>query len=451
MSGAFLLLMVCAAGVGCAAAIVAEVAARTVDELRWSWVAAGLALYGAIVLPIDVLAATTVPHLLVVGLVAQVGAVALLAVALRPPAGARAVPWSLAAAALGVASLAVPGGVPPGGGTPAGLAMAVAWLAVAAGHAVDGLRSRSATRLHTGLGLLLVGIAELTYLVTAPTAPLPAALALAGLLVVLLALARCLVRSTADERALQWTLQEELAALGLQAQQARERAAERDHELRNGLAALVGITHLLRADADRDEQEHLRAAALSEMGRLHAMLKRDDVDRRRQRAYPVEPIVAGLAALRRSVGHPVTVTADPELRACGDPAVLAQVITNLFANCDRHAPGAPVAVRAYRSEDHAVVELRDEGPGLRTALEHDLLRRDVHDPPGSRSGIGLHISARLLEREGGQLDLRTVADPRGCLVTVRVTASDLAHPGPAVETRPPDRHMSALRALLRWG
>ena len=87
MSGAFLLLMVCAAGVGSAAATVAEVAARTVDELRWSWVAAGLALYGAIVLPIDVLAATTVPHLLVVGLVAQVGAVALLAVALRPPRG----------------------------------------------------------------------------------------------------------------------------------------------------------------------------------------------------------------------------------------------------------------------------------------------------------------------------------------------------------------------------
>ena len=445
MSGAFLLLMVCAAGVGSAAATVAEVAARTVDELRWSWVAAGLALYGAIVLPIDVLAATTAPHLLVVGLVAQVGAVALLAVALRPTAGASAVPWALAAAAaaVGVASLAVPGGVPLGGGTPAGLAMAVAWLAVAAGHAVDGHRSRSAARLHTGLGLLLVGIAELTWSVTTPSAPLPAALALAGLLVVLLALTRCLVRSMTDERALHATLQEELVALGLQAHQVRERAAERDHELRNGLAALVGITHLLRADADRDEQERLRAAALSEMGRLHAMLERDDVDRRQQHAYPVEPIVAGLAALRRSVGHPVTVTADPELRACGDPAVLAQVITNLFANCDRHAPGAPVAVRAYRSEDHAVVELRDEGPGLRTALEHDLLRRDVHDPSGSRSGIGLHISARLLEREGGQLDLRTVADPRGCLVTVRVPASDLAHPGPAVETRPLDRHMSA--------
>jgi two-component system OmpR family sensor kinase len=67
--------------------------------------------------------------------------------------------------------------------------------------------------------------------------------------------------------------------------------------------------------------------------------------------------------------------------------------------------------------------VRDEGPGLRTALGHDVLRRGVHDPAAGGSGLGLHISARLIHREGGELDLRTVTDPLGCLATLRLPAA----------------------------
>ena len=114
------------------------------------------------------------------------------------------------------------------------------------------------------------------------------------------------------------------------------------------------------------------------------------------------------------------------------------MVTNLLANCDRHAPEAPVTVRGYRAGERVVVEVRDEGPGLRAALGHDVLQRGVHDPAGGGSGLGLHISAQLLAREGGELDLRTVTDPRGCLATVSLPASD-ASADPAQDRPAQDR------------
>jgi two-component system OmpR family sensor kinase len=98
------------------------------------------------------------------------------------------------------------------------------------------------------------------------------------------------------------------------------------------------------------------------------------------------------------------------------------VVTNLLVNCDRHAPG-----RRHRPRVPGWGPSRrrgpDAGPGLRAALGHDVLQRGVHDPRPAGSGLGLHISAQLIDREGGELDLRTVTDPRGCLATVRLPAA----------------------------
>jgi len=188
-------------------------------------------------------------------------------------------------------------------------------------------------------------------------------------------------------------------------------------QLARGFQRMVG-----EVDA---RQQRLRQAVLSELGRLHTILDGGAVapDPGPREAYAVEPVLAGLVTLRRSAGVPVALVAEPGLRACGDAAVLAQVVTNLLANCDRHAPGAPVVVRGYGHADRVVVEVRDEGPGLPVTLGHDLLRRGVHDSAGGGSGLGLHISARLVDREGGELDLRTATKPLGCLATVRLPAA----------------------------
>jgi two-component system OmpR family sensor kinase len=406
-------------------------------------VAAAFALYGLLALPVTTLAADgDGPHLPLLLLVVHLTALPLLAVSLRPPQRHGSVlPWGLTVvgAALAAASLAVPGDLIPVGAVAVGL-VAVALpggTVVALCHLVRGRTRRSGPQLRLGLGLVVVAGAQLHRGAAGlpVTHPLVAAVGLAGALVVLVALVELVARSLATVNAEHWAQQEELSQAALHVERARESAAERDHELRNGLAGLAGITHLLGSGADDDAQQRLKQAVLSELSRLHTILDGGAVapDAGPREEYAVEPVLAGLVTLRRSAGAAVTLQVDGDagedvptglpLRVCGDAAVLAQVVTNLLANCERHAPGAAVVVRARRHGDRVLVEVRDRGPGLPAALGHDLLRRGVHDPRAGGSGLGLHISARLVEREGGVLDLRTVTDPLGCLATVQLPAA----------------------------
>jgi two-component system, OmpR family, sensor kinase len=415
------------------AAILAEVAGRICDEPRWSWLAGAFALYGVVVLPVTALANPgDTPQLLLVRVTAYLVALPLLLVSLRPPVRFGSVfPWGLTVlgAVLATASLAIPDDAIPirAIGVLVAVVVLPGWTAVAVGYAIEGYRRRSVARLRLGLGMGVVAVAQLYRGATGlpVTDPAFAALRLVGAVVVLVALAQLVARSLAAVRSEQWRQQEELAVAALHVERAGELAAERDHELRNGLAGLAGITHLLSSGADDEEQQRLKQAVLSELGRLHTILDGGAVapDVTLRAEYAVEPVLAGLVTLRRSAGAPVILDAEPGLRACGDAAVLAQVVTNLLANCERHAPGAPVTVHAYRGAEQVVVEVRDEGPGLRTALGHDVLRRGVHDPAAGGSGLGLHISARLIHREGGELDVRTVTDPLGCLATLRLPAA----------------------------
>jgi two-component system OmpR family sensor kinase len=199
-------------------------------------------------------------------------------------------------------------------------------------------------------------------------------------------------------------------------ERAGELAAERSHELRNGLA---GITHLLSTDGGADH-ERLKHAVLAELGRLHRILDGE------QAAPPVDdylvgPVLDGLVSLRDPAP---TIEVECGLHARGDPAVLAQVVTNLLANCDRHAPGAPVRLDARQEGAEVVVEVRDEGPGLPPHRDAGaLLGRGVRDESAGGPGLGLYISGELLAREGGSLELRPATDPAGCVATVRVPAT----------------------------
>jgi two-component system OmpR family sensor kinase len=291
------------------------------------------------------------------------------------------------------------------------------WTAAAAAFVADGYRRNSRPRLRLGLGLVVVAAGQLYRVAAGQAVPSTdlafAALRLLGLLIVLVALAQLVQLALRSVETAQWRQQEELAVAALHMERAREAAAERDHELRNGLAGLAGITHLLSADTGSQHHERLKHAVLAELGRLHAILDGGLLTAQPEVDYAVEPVLAGLVALRPS-GR-MTLDVAPDLQARGDPAVLAQIVTNLLVNCDRHAPGAPVTIAAHRRDGFVAVEVRDEGPGL----PEDAAR--AADTPGS--GLGLPISRRLAATQGGLLMLRTVTDPRGCLATLSLPAS----------------------------
>lgn len=449
---AALLLAVAAAAAGVGAAILAVLTARLAGDRRLVWLAAAVVGYAVVLLPWTLVGpAAALPAAgRVARLVAAAVLVALLVLAVRPPRrlGARTGRLLLGGGAvlavLAVAALWLPVGAAPRGplelAVPAVL-VTLGWAVAAAGHLVDGWRRRHRPGLRIGGGLAVLAAAHL-YRMVVPAVPddlVFGGLRAVGLLIVLWGLYQSLQCALVALRSLHHQQQDELAAVVLDRERAVELAAERDHELRNGLAGLAGITHLLNPDDRRHEP--LRQAVLAELSRLHTILDgtagepdADDpaVD------YPVEPVLSGLAVLRRSADRPrdavVRLRVQRGLRAHGHSALLAQVVTNLLANCDRHAPGAAVTIEAARRGDHVVVTVRDEGPGLSGEVEGSVLDRGIRNSTAGGSGLGLHISRQLLDREGGTLALSTVEGPRGCLATVTVPAATAGRPagaGPA--------------------
>ncbi|MCY7342805.1 MAG: HAMP domain-containing histidine kinase [Pseudonocardia sp.] len=454
-----------AAATGAAAAILAVVASRLFGDPRPAWTAAALVLFLIVVLPW----ATILPNeldtaRLVSRLVAYSTVLVLLVMSLRPPRvlgawGAWVVMLTgglLSLAALGVPDTAAVRAVVA---TPTlTAATLVGWVAVAVRVVVDAYRRHSTPRLRLGLGLAVLATAQLYRVVTGTAATVDiafAALRLLGLVIVLVGLAQLVQRALLTLRSEHWQQQEELVQAALHLERAGELAAERHHELRNGLAGLAGITRLLSTDTGGPDHGRLRHAALAELGRLRALVDRaddtfgngfegdldrapDGAPRHGSGAYDVEPVLAGLVALRRPGGEQLGLHVAAGLRARGDSAVLAQVVTNLLANCERHAPGAPIGIRALRRGAIVAVELRDGGPGLPADIERSVFDRGVRDEGTGGSGLGLPISRRLMAREGGTVTLRTVDGPRGCLATVTVPAAEPAPAPPLTGEAPLD-------------
>lgn len=415
-----------AAATAAAAALLGAFAARLTADPRPRWIAAALALYAVIVLPATVLGSDL--PIRSMRLVAYLAVVGLLLAAVRPPRLGALGAWLLAAAGgvAAVAALAAPGPVAAlVAGPLVTVAVVTGWTAVAAAVLWEGLARRSAPRRRVGLGLVVLSGAQLYRVLGAPPAPADlvfGGLRLLGLGIVVVGLAQLVARGLGELRDEQFAQQEELSIAALHMERAGELAAERDHELRNGLAGLAGITHLLSSPVDDGDHERLRHAVLAELGRLHHLLDGAGLDPTGPGPgrYLVAPVLEGLVALRRSTGAVLDLSVAPGLRATGDSAVLAQVVTNLLANCDRHAPGAAVAVHAEAEGDRVVIRVRDTGPGLAPGREDAVLRPGVRDPAAGGSGLGLSITQRLVEREGGSLTVSTVSDPGGCLATVRV-------------------------------
>lgn len=92
-----------------------------------------------------------------------------------------------------------------------------------------------------------------------------------------------------------------------------------------------------------------------------------------------------------------------------DRSLAVRLLGNLFENAARHAPGAPVTVRARVVEDRVVITVTDSGPGVPPEEIQRLFEPFYRaDPSRSRrtggTGLGLMIVQRAVEAMGGQIE-----------------------------------------------
>lgn len=264
---------------------------------------------------------------------------------------------------------------------------------------------------------------------------------LAGVLVVLFGALAFMRHALVRLRAERDELEDELRIAAVSAQRASRTEAAHDHELRNGLTGLYGVIDTLGAGSEDAAHQRLRLAALREIARLSAMVERIG-QRTAPGVYDVGAAVAEVTMLRKACGVPIIVDCAPGLWAAGRAATFIQVITNVIANCVRHAPGASVLLQCHAAGATIVVRVVDDGPGPPPGFAQLDVASGVRRSSAGGEGLGLHISSTLLTGEGGRLRfLPTDSGGGGFTVVIelpRATPDRVAVPGPrAMAVRTP--------------
>jgi two-component system, OmpR family, sensor kinase len=218
--------------------------------------------------------------------------------------------------------------------------------------------------------------------------------------------------------------------------------ANASHELRTPLFSLGGFVELLD---DEEITPEIRREFLAEM--------RDQIDRLTRLAtdlldlsrldagqllVEIEPfdlattarlVADEFRAVAEATEHEVLIEADAPVEALGDELRVQQIVRALMENAIRHTPaGTTVVVRVVRRGRDAVLEVRDDGPGIPAEDRKHLFQRFYRAAGGkaSGSGLGLAIASELASRLDGTIELSS--RPGATVFTLNLPPADPDRP-----------------------
>jgi nitrogen fixation/metabolism regulation signal transduction histidine kinase len=201
------------------------------------------------------------------------------------------------------------------------------------------------------------------------------------------------------------------------------------HELNNSLAPIKSVAgslaDLIKKEprpADWREDMHRglevissRADSLARFIESYSKLAR--LPQPRFEPLNIGELVERVATLETRL--PIKLLPGPETVVQADSAQLEQLLINLVRNAvdaSIETNGA-VEVGWARQNDHVIVCVKDEGPGLANTAN---LFVPFFTTKASGSGIGLVLSRQIAEAHGGTLTLENRADTAGCDARLRL-------------------------------
>ena len=213
---------------------------------------------------------------------------------------------------------------------------------------------------------------------------------------------------------------------------ARHRAADLAHGFKTPLQALLGDAGQLRDRGQHDIARSIETvvAAMRRLVDRELARARIQSDRTQAGADPagvLHKIVAVLRRMPQGAALDWQVSPAPGPMARIDPDDLTEALGALMENAMRHATARVVATVALAGPAGVRVTIRDDGPGVPDAQLARLVQRGVRlDEGGDGQGIGLAITADIVDAAQGQLHMRN-ADP-GLEVTLHLHRATPSNP-----------------------
>jgi PAS domain S-box-containing protein len=205
-------------------------------------------------------------------------------------------------------------------------------------------------------------------------------------------------------------------------------AATIAHEIHNPLDSVVNLLYMIKQGTTLEEREEFVDMAQSELARV-TNISRAMLGMHRESRTPILLDISAimhsvLILLERSItkaGIRVETALEPEAYASGYPAELRQVFTNLLTNAaDASLSGTIINVTVYNQtgassadEEFAtlpgvIVQVTDQGTGIRPEIRDDLFRPFFTTKGEQGSGLGLWITKGIVEKHAGTISVESM-------------------------------------------
>jgi two-component system sensor histidine kinase QseC len=216
----------------------------------------------------------------------------------------------------------------------------------------------------------------------------------------------------------------------------RERAFVQDaaHEIRTPLAVINAQAHVLAQATDAEQRTQAEAElnlAIARTSHLaQQLLDLAALDRagtaqpsRIDLAHWMRTLLGHAAQVALREGRELSLDAPDTLHGRIDLPAMESIVRNLVDNALRHGvPGSSIAVSLRTEDEHLLVEVRDDGPGIPAAQRAHAFERFHRggEARASGAGLGLSIVRQAALRLGGGVDIVEGLQGRGVGFRVRL-------------------------------
>ena len=220
----------------------------------------------------------------------------------------------------------------------------------------------------------------------------------------------------------------------------RRFSADAAHELRTPLTILKGEIEVgLRSSQAPTEIRQTLASCLEEVERLNSLVEdlllmaRMEGNALSAPPRPVnlaevlEDAAPALCELAVRAGNTLTVAAIPPLWIEGYDSLLFRLVFNLAENAIKYTPaGGKIEVALQQQNGSAILEVRDNGPGIAPEAQEHIFDRFYRGDPareGNGTGLGLALVRSIVHLHKGQIRLSSIHGEGSCFCVTLPLAS----------------------------